>query len=104
MYYGLSKSTKIVLSKSIFGVKNQPNFFKKKKSSKYINLGDPFLLKTFFLDSIFEPLYFVKLHSIFDELTFLVGLFMNFFLGSMLILGQKTYFLGPTISKIPQPN
>ena len=42
-----SKSAKIVLSKSIFYVKNQPNFFKK-KSSKNINLGDPFLLKTFF--------------------------------------------------------
>ena len=29
MKYGLSKSAKIVLSKSIFDVKNQPNFFKK---------------------------------------------------------------------------
>ena len=43
-----SKSAKIVLSKSIFYVKNQPNFFKKKISSKNINLGDHFLLKTFF--------------------------------------------------------
>ena len=29
MNYGSSKSAKIVLSKSIFNVKNQPNFFKK---------------------------------------------------------------------------
>ena len=42
-----SKSAKIVLSKSIFYVKNQPNFFKK-KLSKNINLGEHFWLKTFF--------------------------------------------------------
>ena len=65
MNYGSSKSAKIVHSKSIFNVKNQPNFFKK-NSSKNINLGDPFLLKTFFfLHSIFEPLYFLKLRPIF---------------------------------------
>ena len=29
MNYGSSKSAKIILSKSIFNVKNQPNFFKK---------------------------------------------------------------------------
>ena len=39
-------------------------FQKKKKLSKKINLGDHFLLKTFFLDSIFEPLYFLKLGPI----------------------------------------
>ena len=43
-----SKSAKIVLSKPIFYVKNQPNFFEKKNSSKNINLGEHFLLKTFF--------------------------------------------------------
>ena len=48
MNYGSSKSAKIVLSKSIFSVKNQLNFFKKKISSKNINLGDHFSLKTFF--------------------------------------------------------
>ena len=32
-------------------------------------------LNHFFLDSIFEPLYFLKSCSIFDELTFLVGIF-----------------------------
>ena len=47
MNYGLSKSAKIVLSKSIFDVKNQSKFFKK-KLSKNINLGDHFLVKTFF--------------------------------------------------------
>ena len=36
-----SKSAKIILSKSIF-------YIKKKESPKNINLGDPFLLKTFF--------------------------------------------------------
>ena len=67
MNYSSSKSVKIVLSKSIFYVKNQPNFFKKKNSSKNINLGDPFLLKTFFLDSIFEPFYLLHLlHDVTD--------------------------------------
>ena len=42
------KSAKILLSKSIFNVKNQPNFFKKIISLKNINLGDHFLRKTFF--------------------------------------------------------
>ena len=64
MTYSLSKIAKIVLSKSIFKVKNQPNLFKK-KSSKNINLGDHFLLKTFFLYSIFGPLYLLKLGPIF---------------------------------------
>ena len=48
MNYGLSRSAKIVLSKSIFYVKNRQNFFKKKISFKNINLGDHFLQKTFF--------------------------------------------------------
>ena len=41
MNHGLSKSHKIVLSKSIFYVKNQQNFFN--QSFKNINLGDHFL-------------------------------------------------------------
>ena len=45
--------------------------------------------------------YTIHTCSIFDELTFLVGFF---FLRGMLILGKKSYFLGPTIFKIPQPN
>ena len=31
--------------------------------------------KCFFLNSIFEPLYFLKLHPIFDRLSLLVGIF-----------------------------
>ena len=42
---------------------------------KNINLGDHFIVKIFFLNSIFEPFYFLKLCQIFDELTFLVGSF-----------------------------
>ena len=49
--------------------------FIQKKSLKNINLGDHFLLKTFFLDSIFELLYILRLCPIFVELTFLVGIF-----------------------------
>ena len=45
--------------------------------------------------ALFEPLYFLKLCPILDELKFL---------GIMLNLGQKSYFLRPTIFKIPQPN
>jgi hypothetical protein len=47
MNYRSSKSAKIILSKSIFYVKNQP-IKKKKKSFKNINVGDHFLVKTFF--------------------------------------------------------
>ena len=42
MNYGSSKSAKIVLSKSIFYVKNRWNL-KKKKIFKNINLGDYFM-------------------------------------------------------------
>ena len=78
--------------------------FSKKNLSKNINLGDHYLVKTFFLNSIFVPLFFLKLRPIFDKLTLLVGVFKKHFLGGMLILGQKPYFLGPTIFEIPQPN
>ena len=44
----LSKSAKIVLSKSILDVKKLIEFFQKKNSSKNINLGDHHSLKTFF--------------------------------------------------------
>ena len=44
----LSKSAKIVLSMSILDVKNESNFKKKKKLSKNTNLGEHYLLKTFF--------------------------------------------------------
>ena len=48
--------------------------------------------------------YFLKLRPIFDRLSLLVGNFERFFLGGMLILGQKPFFLGPTIFKVSQPN
>ena len=71
-------SAKILLSKSIFDVKDLPNFYKKYfPFNKNINLGDHFLVKTFFLDSIFEPLYFLKLCPILDDLIFLVGFFFK---------------------------
>ena len=79
-------------------------FSKKIFSSKNINLGDHFIVKTFFLDSIFDPLCFLKLCPIFDELTFLIGILKKNSLRRMLILGQKSYFLGPIIFKIPQLN
>ena len=88
MNYGSSKSAKTVLSKSIFDVKNQLNFFEKDFHLRISIYETNFKKKHFFLDSIFEPLYFLKLCPIFDELTFLVGFF----------------FLGPTIFKIPQSN
>ena len=47
----------------------------KKKLSKNINLGDHYLLKTFFSKLNFEPLYFLKLRPIFDRLSLLVGIF-----------------------------
>ena len=49
MTYSSSKSANIILSKSIFNVKNQLNFFKNKIFSKNINLRDHFLVNTFFL-------------------------------------------------------
>ena len=58
MNYGSSKSAKIVLSKSIFDVKNQPNFFKKNLSFNLgINLGDHFLVKPFFSRLKFEAFF-----------------------------------------------
>ena len=52
------------------------DFFQKKNIFKtaILDLGDHFLVKTFFLDSILELLYFLKLYPIFDELTFLIGI------------------------------
>ena len=84
MNYGSSKSAKIVLLKSIFYVKIRRNFF---------------------LTSIFEPLYFLKSCPIFDELALPIFSKYNGFLWAyILIVGQKSCFLGPTIYEIPQPN
>ena len=65
-----------VLSKLLFDVKNQRNL-KKKKEIKNINFQRTGAHRWIFLD---------------------------LFPFSMLILGQKSCFLGPTIFKIPQPN
>jgi hypothetical protein len=59
-------------------------------------------IKHYFLASIFEPLYFLKSFPIFDELSFIDGISYLYFPLSMLILGQKSCFLGPTIFEIPQ--
>ena len=96
-----SKSAKIVLSKAIFYVKNQPNFFKKKFSSKNINLGDHFLLETFFLDLIFEPLYFLKLGPIFVGPTLWQFKKYSNFIWLLLIFVQKSCFLGPIKQETP---
>ena len=70
MNYGLSKSAENVLSKSkINGI------FSKKISFKNINLGDHF-----FINSIFEPPYFLKLCPIFEKLKFVDDFFYFFFL------------------------
>ena len=59
-----------------------------------------FCWKHYFLATIWEPLYLLKSCPIFDEPSFI----NEFLLLSMLILGQKSCFLGPTIFEIPQPN
>ena len=42
--------------------------------------------------------------ALFDEPALVVGFFLNKIPFRMLILGQKSYILDPTIFKIPQPN
>ena len=67
--YGLSKSAKIVLSKSIFYVKNRQNVFKKTIHLR-ISIYETIFCKKkhFFVTSIFEPIFFLKSCPIFDEL------------------------------------
>ena len=72
-------------------------------SFKNINLGDHFLLKHYFLASIFEPLYFLKSCPIFDEPSFINGYFLNFPL-CMLLLGPKFSFSDPPYSKFHHRN
>ena len=43
-----------------FQCQKSTDIFQKKKSLKIINLGDHFLVNFFFLNSIFEALYFLK--------------------------------------------
>ena len=50
--------------------------FSKKKITKEYQFRRPLFIKNFFfLNSIFEPLYFLKLRPIFDRLSLLVGIF-----------------------------
>ena len=102
MTYGSSKSAKIVLSKSIFSFKNQPNFSNFFFSSKNIILGDHFLVKAFFSKLNFSTTLFPKITPNFWRTDSLRRNFFEHFL--WLILSQKSYFLGPTIFEIPQPN
>ena len=88
---------------SQFWISKINQIFSKNKFIQEYQFRRPLFIKNFFF-SIFEPLYFLKLRPIFDGLTFLAGSLFHFFLGGMLILGQKSYFFGPTILKIPQPN
>ena len=107
MNYGLSKSAQIVLTNSIFYVKNWRNFFKKRKNPLRI--------------SILETIFCKKKHHIFPNFNFLTTLFpkimpnfwrtgapsilkIQWFPLSILIFGQIYCFLGPTTLKIPQPN
>ena len=70
---------------SQFSMSKINRIFSKKNSFKNINLGDHFLAKTFF--------------SRLNSLTTL--LFDGFLNRIMLILGQKSYFIGPTIFENP---
>ena len=63
-----------------FRCQKSTEFFQK-ISSKNIILGDHFLVKLYFRNSIFQQLYFLKLCPIFDELTFPIGIFETFSLG-----------------------
>ena len=59
---------------SQFWMSKNNRIFSKKNLPKNINLGDLYLSKTFF-NSIFEPIYFLKLRPIFDKLSLLEGIF-----------------------------
>ena len=95
-----SKSAKIVLSKSIFYVKNQPNFFKKKFIEEYQFRRTFFVKNIFFLDSVFEPLYFLKLGPIFVGPTLCQFTNYSNFIWLLVIFEQKPCFLGPSREKL----
>ena len=99
MIYGSSKSAKIVLSKSIFYVKN----FSKKKN--WYQFRRPFFVKkTFFSNFNFWTPLFSKIIPNFWWTVIHWWILLNCFPLSMLILGQKSCFLRPTIFEIPQLN
>jgi hypothetical protein len=61
-------------------------------------------LRMSILEAIFEPLYFLKSCSIFEELV--LPAFSKYTMDSFEYINfwLKNLFLGPTIFKIPQPN
>ena len=62
----MSKSAKILTFKVNFGCQKLIEFFQIQNLSKNVNLGDHYS-SFFFLNSIFEPLHFLKLRPIFDR-------------------------------------
>ena len=91
------------------------NFFKTNPGTNYDSSKVPKLyfqsqfsmykIDIFFLTSIFEPLYFLKSCPICDKLALpVLSKYKQWFPLSLLIFGQKSCFLGPTMFKIPQPN
>ena len=89
---------------SQFSMSKINRIFSKKESYKNINLGDHFLLNTFFLDSIFEPLYFLKLGSIFVGPTLCQFTKYSNFIRLLLIFEQKPCFLRPIKQETPWRN
>ena len=69
-----------------------------------INLGDHFFLKTFFSNFNFWTILFSKIMPNFWWTVIPRIHKIQWFPLSMLIFGQKSCFLGPTIFEIPQPN
>jgi hypothetical protein len=53
--------------------------------------------KRYFLASIYEPLYYLKSCTIFDELSFINAIFYSIFLWVVCWLLAKISFLGPTM-------
>ena len=79
-------------------------FFQKIDSFKNISLGHYFLKQTFFSNFNFWTTLFSKIMPNFWQTVAPRILKIQWFPLSTLIFGQKSYFLGPTIFKIPQPN
>ena len=96
----LSKSAKIWLSKSIFYVKNHPNF-SHFFSSKNTNLGAHFLLLRFFENINF--LIITEMVPYFWQLAFYPKLKIKWFPLGMLILLQKSFKFCTPCLKTPHP-
>ena len=99
MNYSSTKSAKITHSKSIFDVKNQQNLKIKFFIEEY-QFRRPFFGKNIFSSVSFWTTLLLKSCQIFDELTY-IDRIKKKDPWSLLILGQKSCFLRPTIS---QPN